>query len=67
MFEKQLASVLNKVLGEYVEGLDHDALSLSVWKVLHQPQFTPTSVSELLHVDRMRTGAAYIRRTGGTE
>jgi hypothetical protein len=33
MFEKQLAGVLNRVLGEYVAGLDHDALSLSVWKV----------------------------------
>jgi len=51
MFEKQLASVLNKVLGEYVEGLDHDALSLSVWKVL-PPMTSRASLPRTCHVVR---------------
>ena len=31
MFESILESLLNKYLGEYVEGLSRDALSLSIW------------------------------------
>jgi len=31
MFESLLESLLNKYLGEYVEGLSRDALSLSIW------------------------------------
>ena len=31
MFESILESVLNKYLGEYVEGLSRDDLSVSIW------------------------------------
>ena len=31
MFEKQASNLLNKIVGQYVEGLDNKALRLSVW------------------------------------
>lgn len=33
MFEQQLTDLLNRVLGEYVQNLDREALSVSVLKV----------------------------------
>jgi vacuolar protein sorting-associated protein 13A/C len=31
MFESLLSSVLNKVLGEFIEGFDPNKLNLSIW------------------------------------